>query len=880
MSEEMPEGWGRARGRARGRSRLEGPHMEQRRPGGTPSQQQPQQQQQQVQSEEAPRTGVEPRVGRARGLPQPASSGPRRTEGAGGAASLQMQNLSLGEPSSAAPTRGGVRSRRFEDLQIPTKPACISVKQGTSGAPTTLKSNYFKLQTFTEWALYQYRVDFAPDDERTAVRKGLLRVHSETIGPYIFDGTVLYAIKKLHPDPLELYSSRKHDDVKIRITIKKTTDLVMGDPNYIQFFNIVIRKCIAGLNLQLVGRDFFDAAMKVKIDKYNMELWPGYVTSVRQHERDVLLGVDLANKIMRKDTVLNLINELTHRSPDNWRDSFEQAIVGATVITPYNNKTYRIDDVQFDVTPQCTFEKGKDRISYMDYYQQRYQIRITNMNQPLLVSRPKARDIRGGRANNVILIPELCCMTGLTDDMRNNFHLMRALEEHTRLHPRERMDKVTTFMKRLITNPQAKAELSLWNLKFAPELVEFTGRVLAPERIQHGQNQFSEGTADADWTRSLRGHSMYHSKEFHSWAVVYLKKNHREVEGFCRTLSTASASLQFKIPPPNFVDIPDDRSGTYVQAIERIVAKSNPQLIMCIVPNNRADRYGAIKKKCYVDRAVPSQVVLLKNLTSKGVMSIATKIGIQVNCKIGGSPWSVVVPFKKPVMVVGFDVCHDTSSRKKSYGAMVASLDGAYSRYFSSASPHVGGEELSNEFGTQLVKAVYCYKALNGFLPPKIIIYRDGIGEGNEHYCLTHEVESIRTKLQNLYQGVTVQMAFVLVSKRINTRLFLNNSNPPPGTIADDVITNPIKYDFFLISQSVRQGTVAPTSYNVIYDTTQLSPDIMQKLTFKMTHLYFNWTGTVRVPAPVQYAHKLAFLCGQHLHRQPNEGLNELLYFL
>jgi len=44
-------------------------------------------------------------------------------------------------------------------------------------------------------------------------------------------------------------------------------------------------------------------------------------------------------------------------------------------------------------------------------------------------------------------------------------------------------------------------------------------------------------------------------------------------------------------------------------------------------------------------------------------------------------------------------------------------------------------------------------------------------------------------------------------------------SNPPSGTVVDDVVTLPERYDFFLVSQSVRQGTVNPTSYNVIKDT-------------------------------------------------------------
>ncbi len=49
------------------------------------------------------------------------------------------------------------------------------------------------------------------------------------------------------------------------------------------------------------------------------------------------------------------------------------------------------------------------------------------------------------------------------------------------------------------------------------------------------------------------------------------------------------------------------------------------------------------------------------------------------------------------------------------------------------------------------------------------------------------------------------------------------------------------RYDFFLVSQSVRQGTVSPTSYNVIYDSTTFKVNHIQSLTYKLTHLYFNW---------------------------------------
>ena len=58
------------------------------------------------------------------------------------------------------------------------------------------------------------------------------------------------------------------------------------------------------------------------------------------------------------------------------------------------------------------------------------------------------------------------------------------------------------------------------------------------------------------------------------------------------------------------------------------------------------------------------------------------------------------------------------------------------------------------------------------------------------------------------------------------------------------------RYDFFIVSQHVRQGTVSPTHYIVVHDEVGLPPERMQVYTYKQTHLYYNWPGTVRVPAP------------------------------
>lgn len=44
------------------------------------------------------------------------------------------------------------------------------------------------------------------------------------------------------------------------------------------------------------------------------------------------------------------------------------------------------------------------------------------------------------------------------------------------------------------------------------------------------------------------------------------------------------------------------------------------------------------------------------------------------------------------------------------------------------------------------------------------------------------------------------------------------------------------------MSQSVREGTVSPTSYNVIEDQVALSTDKLQRFTYMLCHMYFNWS--------------------------------------
>ena len=95
------------------------------------------------------------------------------------------------------------------------------------------------------------------------------------------------------------------------------------------------------------------------------------------------------------------------------------------------------------------------------------------------------------------------------------------------------------------------------------------------------------------------------------------------------------------------------------------------------------------------------------------------------------------------------------------------------------------------------------------------------MGDGQIPYVVEHEVKAIQETLVKAgMDEKELKFAFIIVNKRINTKFIqkagANHINPPSGTIVDNVVTLPERYDFYLISQSVTQGTVNPTSYNVV----------------------------------------------------------------
>ncbi|XP_048752927.1 piwi-like protein 1 isoform X2 [Ostrea edulis] len=769
-----------------------------------------------------------------------------------------------------------------------TKPAWLSDKKGTSGTQLPVVTNYFKLEMAPDWHLYQYHVEFNPPIDSRKMRMALLMHHENLLGKTkAFDGMILYLSHRLQEQVTEVYSQRNSDSAQIRITITRTNELPPSSPQVMQVYNIIFRRVLATIDMKQIGRNYFNPSLSVDIPQHKLSVMPGFVTAIAKHEYDTLLCADISHKITRSDTLLDMMYNLYNQNRgDSFYDDCVRMFVGSIVLTRYNNKTYRVDDFDWDKRPDFSFKLRNDvSITLAEYYKKNYNITVTDMNQPLLVSRPKKKDIRMGRTEPIYLLPELCTLTGLTDEARADFNVMKDVGAHTRVPPEGRNRTLQGFIDQINKNEKVQAEMGGWGLKFSRTLLNLNARIAPREKVmQKGGVELSYRQEDADWGRDMRGKQLITPVNLENWVILFIRRNSAQAQDLVQTLSRVGPPMGMNIATPTACELPDDRTDSFLGAMKDHVTPET-QLAVIVLPTNRKDRYDAIKKFCCVDHPVPSQCVVQRTLSKKQMlMSVATKIAIQLNCKLGGEVWCLEVPLKN-MMVVGIDSYHDSSKKGRSVGGVVASTNQALTRYYSRCTFQHSMQELMDGLKVCMKGALQKYHEVNGVLPERIVVFRDGVGDGQLKAVFEYEMPQLLECFKRSGgQDYNPRVAVIVVKKRINTRFFVKSgpslTNPPPGTIIDDVVTKPIWFDFFLVSQSVRQGTVTPTHYNVIWDTTGLKPDHLQRLAYKMTHLYYNWPGTIRVPAPCQYAHKLAFLVGQSIHKDPHMSLSDRLYFL
>jgi aubergine-like protein len=174
-----------------------------------------------------------------------------------------------------------------------------------------------------------------------------------------------------------------------------------------------------------------------------------------------------------------------------------------------------------------------------------------------------------------------------------------------------------------------------------------------------------------------------------------------------------------------------------------------------------------------------------------------------------------------------------------------------------------------------ILEHVNNYKQVMDHLPKSILFYRDGVGENQLPLIQDQEFEKTQQLLQKEFGIEKPKMTVIVVTKRTDEKFMMKDQrgaqNIPGGTIVGDTVTKTENINFFLQCQSVNMGTAKTPHYECIVNEMNLKPEEMQRISFDLSMLYYNWNAPVKVPSVCQEAHTLAYhegvLDGSHGER-------------
>jgi eukaryotic translation initiation factor 2C len=292
---------------------------------------------------------------------------------------------------------------------------------------------------------------------------------------------------------------------------------------------------------------------------------------------------------------------------------------------------------------------------------------------------------------------------------------------------------------------------------------------------------------------------------------------------------------------------------------------SQLQLVVVVLPG-KTPVYAEVKRVGDTVLGMATQCVQAKNVNKTSPQTLSN-LCLKINVKLGGIN-SILVPsirpkvFNEPVIFLGADVTHPPAgdNKKPSIAAVVGSMDAHPSRYAATVRVQNHRQEMIQELSSMVRELlVMFYKSTGGYKPHRIILYRDGVSEGQFPHILQHELTAIREACIKLEADYRPGITFIVVQKRHHTRLFCadkkeqsgKSGNIPAGTTVDVGITHPTEFDFYLCSH---QGIQVSYPY----------------MNFKLKQLInFEYLFPCLKLIRVQVAHHIIMFCGMIIISTP-----------
>eukprot|EP00358_Blepharisma_japonicum_P006832 CAMPEP_0202941208 /NCGR_PEP_ID=MMETSP1395-20130829/1335_1 /ASSEMBLY_ACC=CAM_ASM_000871 /TAXON_ID=5961 /ORGANISM="Blepharisma japonicum, Strain Stock R1072" /LENGTH=315 /DNA_ID=CAMNT_0049636231 /DNA_START=425 /DNA_END=1368 /DNA_ORIENTATION=- len=302
-------------------------------------------------------------------------------------------------------------------------------------------------------------------------------------------------------------------------------------------------------------------------------------------------------------TALDMIEEIQVTHPRNLAQALENRMKGLIVMASYANyKCYRIDGIDIEENPTSDFNGQGGPITYKDYYLQKHSIKIKNLGQPLILTKVKWRD----EEITIKLIPELCRLTGLSDEMRADFRVMSDIAIHTRLQPQERLNKSIELTNNLGAN--AAQIVNKFSLGINPQPITVDAIRLPMEKITIGGKQSID--LDDRGGFNLRG-SILASVDIDTWAVLSTQRDQEDRDKLVKTLQNKARQIGVTMGAPYQLDYNPKSLANLVRTLNRPPGgHPAPQIGVILLPGNMIDRYHEIKEASCLTSGIPIQVVM------------------------------------------------------------------------------------------------------------------------------------------------------------------------------------------------------------------------------------------------------------------------------
>ncbi|KAI6781014.1 stem cell self-renewal protein Piwi [Emericellopsis cladophorae] len=251
------------------------------------------------------------------------------------------------------------------------------------------------------------------------------------------------------------------------------------------------------------------------------------------------------------------------------------------------------------------------------------------------------------------------------------------------------------------------------------------------------------------------------------------------------------------------------------------------------------------------------------------------------NLKAGGTNHKLAEDVKtlKPeeaTMIVGYDVTHPTNmpaaktvkNSPPSLAGVVSSVDKELGQWPSTVWEQQARQEmLDNRLTTTFVHHLRMWQKANKTVPKQIVIYRDGVSEGQFQQVLDIELPMIRQACTEVCGKAAPKLTIVVSVKRHHARFYpaedgkqTKTGNVACGTIVDRGVTQARLWDFYVVAHAALQGTARPAHYTVLLDEIFRpkhkagAANELIKLTHEMCYLFGRATKAISICPPAYYA--------------------------